>query len=257
MISSLWNFFCDNWESICMIFVGFVAIVVYKMQKIDENKNAAILVVTQIDDLKNKITDIVEIINNNKLDAVSIYETLDILEENQWDKYKHLFVGKIDLNSLRIIDNFYSGVSLIREQLILSKKLQQQSFFNNQQFLGQDSNMYLIQALDNKNSMNITNIKDVLRKIPEENEETKNTKEYLIKNVENLFPVNANSTQFMNAYMYKINELKAKFGIQGGFISYLPEQIRVTIDKELSKLSHIEIIGCTGYKKLRKIAKIK
>lgn len=257
MISSLWNFFCDNWESICMIFVGFVAIVVYKMQKIDENKNAAILVVTQIDDLKNKITDIVEIINNNKLDAVSIYETLDILEENQWDKYKHLFVGKIDLNSLRIIDNFYSGVSLIREQLILSKKLQQQSFFNNQQFLGQDSNMYLIQSLDNKYSFNITNIKDVLKKIPEDNEEIKNTKEYLIKNAENLFPVNANPTQFMNVYMYKINELKETFGRQGGFISYLPEQIRVTIDKELSKLSHIEIIGCTGYKKLRKIAKIK
>lgn len=257
MISSLWNFFCDNWESICMIFVGFVAIVVYKMQKIDENKNAAILVVTQIDDLKNKITDIVEIINNNKLDAVSIYETLDILEENQWDKYKHLFVGEIDLNSLRIIDNFYSGVSLIREQLILSKKLQQQSFFNNQQFLGQDSNMYLIQSLDNKYSFNITNIKDVLKKIPEDNEEIKNTKEYLIKNAENLFPVNANPTQFMNVYMYKINELKETFGRQGGFISYLPEQIRVTIDKELSKLSHIEIIGCTGYKKLRKIAKIK
>ena len=257
MISSLWNFFCDNWESICMIFVGFVAIVVYKMQKIDENKNAAILVVTQIDDLKNKITDIVEIINNNKLDAVSIYETLDILEENQWDKYKHLFVGKIDLNSLRIIDNFYSGVSLIREQLILSKKLQQQSFFNNQQFLGQDSNMYLIQSLDNKYSFNITNIKDVLKKIPEDNEEIKNTKEYLIKNAENLFPVNANPTQFMNVYMYKINELKETFGRQGGFISYLPEQIRVTIDKELSKLSHIEIMGCKGYKELKKIAKIK
>ena len=257
MISSLWNFFCDNWESICMIFVGFVAIVVYKMQKIDENKNAAILVVTQIDDLKNKITDIVEIINNNKLDAVSIYETLDILEENQWDKYKHLFVGKIDLNSLRIIDNFYSGVSLIREQLILSKKLQQQSFFNNQQFLGQDSNMYLIQSLDNKYSFNITNIKDVLKKIPEDNEEIKNTKEYLIKNAENLFPANIDPTQFMNAYMYKTNELKETFGRQGGFISYLPEQIRVTIDKELSKLSHIEIMGCKGYKELKKIAKIK
>lgn len=258
MISGLWNFFCDNWESICMISVGFIAIAVYKMQKIDENKNAAILVVTQIDDLKNKIADIVEIINNNRLDAVSIYETLDILEENQWEKYKHLFVGKIDLNSLRIIDNFYSGVSLIREQLVLSKKLQQQSFFNNQQLLGQDSNMYLIQALDNKySSFNITNIKDALKKFPEENEEKKTVKEFLIEIVETLFPTNTDPTQFMNAYMYKINELKAKFGIQGGFISYLPEQIRVTIDKELSKLSHIEIMGCKGYKELKKIAKIK
>ena len=243
--------------NILMVIGGFTALITYILQIKKENKNAAILVVTQIDDLKNKITDIVEIINNNKLDAVSIYETLDILEENQWDKYKHLFVGKIDLNSLRIIDNFYSGVSLIREQLILSKKLQQQSFFNNQQFLGQDNNMYLIQALDNKHSFNITNIKDALKKLPEENEEKKTVKEFLIEIVETLFPANIDPTQFMNVYMYKTNELKETFGRQGGFISYLPEQIRVTIDKELSKLSHIEIIGCTGYKKLRKIAKIK
>ena len=125
MITSICNFISNNWDKIGMILVGFIAIRVYKMQKKDEKKNAAILVVTQIDDLKNKITDIVEIINNNKLDAVSIYETLDILEENQWNKYKHFFVSDIDLKSLRIIDNFSAGVSLIREQLVLSKKLQQ------------------------------------------------------------------------------------------------------------------------------------
>lgn len=257
MISSIWNFFINNWDKIFTIIAGFTALYTYWMQIRKENKNAAILVVTQIDDLKNKITDIVEIINNNKLDAVSIYETLDILEENQWNKYKHLFVGKIDLNSLRIIDNFYSGVSLIREQLVLSKKLQQQSFFNNQQLLEQDNNMYLIQAIDNKYPMNIVSIKDALKKVPEECEETKTTKESLIKKEENIFPANADQTQFMNAYIYKTNELKETFSKQGGFISYLPEQIRVTIDKELSKLSHIEIIGCSGYKKLKKIAKIK
>ena len=257
MMSSICSFFTNNWDKILTIIAGFTALYTYVMQIRKENKNAAILVVTQIDDLKNKITDIVEIINNNKLDAVSIYETLDILEENQWNKYKHLFVGKIDLNSLRIIDNFYSGVSLIREQLVLSKKLQQQSFFNNQQFLGQDNNMYLIQALDNKYSMNIVNTKDVINKIPEENEELKAKKEFIIKAIETIFPANANQTQFMNTYIQKTNELKETFGKQGGFISYLPDQIRVTIDKELSKLSHIEIIGCKGYKKLRKIARIK
>lgn len=260
MISSIWNFLISNWNIIFTVIAGlagYTALVTYMMQIWKENKNAAILVVTQIDDLKNKITDIVEIINNNKLDAVSIYETLDILEENQWNKYKHLFVGKIDLNSIRIIDNFYSGVSLIREQLVFSKKLQQQSFFNNQQLLGQDNNMYLIQAIDNQYSMNLVNIKDALKKVPEENEEIKTIKEALIIIIENIFPPNADKTQFMNAYMYKKNELKETFSKQGGFISYLPEQIRVTIDKELSKLSHVEIIGCSGYKKLKKIARIK
>ena len=67
MISNIYNFFINNWVNMGMILVGCVAIIVYKMQKADEKKNAAILVVTQIDDLKNKITDIVEIINNLSL----------------------------------------------------------------------------------------------------------------------------------------------------------------------------------------------
>ena len=257
MISNIYNFFINNWVNMRMILVCYVTIIVYKMQKADEKKNDVILVVTQIDDLKNKITDIVEIINNNKLDAVGIYETLDMLEENQWNKYKHFFVSDIDLNSLRIIDNFYAGVSLIRKQLVLSKKMQQQSFFNNQQFLGQDCNMYLIQALDNINMGSIANIKEALKNIPEENETSKIMKETAIKIAEYQFSDNADQTQVMNTYINKTNKLKEQFGKQGIFVSYLPEQVRMTIEKELNKLSHIEIIGCMGYKKLKKIAKIK
>ena len=156
----VFNFFINNWDKILTIMVGLVAIIIYKIQKRDEKKNAAILIVTQIDDLKDKISQIVELTTNNQLNAAGIYETLDILEENQWNKYKHLFVGSIDIKSLKIINDFYEGVSLIREQLVLSKKLQQQAFFNNQQFLGQDCNMYLIDSLNEKDRFNYTGIKD-------------------------------------------------------------------------------------------------
>lgn len=253
----VFNFFINNWDKILTIMVGLVAIIIYKIQKRDEKKNAAILIVTQIDDLKDKISQIVELTTNNQLNAAGIYETLDILEENQWNKYKHLFVGSIDIKSLKIINDFYEGVSLIREQLVLSKKLQQQAFFNNQQFLGQDCNMYLIESLNEKDRFNYTGIKDALNNMPEEGENAKNIKDSLLKIAEIQLPPNIDKTQYMNKYITKTDELKNIFGKQGIFISYLPEQVYITIEKELKKLSHIEIMGCMGYKKIRKISKIK
>lgn len=243
-MKELLNFFIDNWDKVLMIFVGFIAIIVYKMQKVDEKRSAAILVSMQINDLKNKIPNIIEIINNNMLNSTGIYETLDFLQENQWNKYKHLFVRDIDMNSLKIIDDFYASVSLIREQLILSKQLQQQSFFNNQQLLGQDCNYFLLQMIDNKNTVN---------NMPEEN---KNIEDNNLQDNKKQI-CNTNTNQASNGYREKVDELKLNYGKQGLFISYLPEQARVTIDKELSKLSHIEIIGSSGYKKLKEIAKIK
>ena len=254
----MFNFFIKNWDKIFMSFAGFIAIFVYNKQKSDERHSAATLIIMQIDDLKNKLPSIIEIVNNNKLDPVGIYETLDFLIENQWNKYKHLFVKDIDINSLRIIDSFYESVSLIREQLVISKNLQCQEFFNNQQFLGQASSMLALQMLLFNNT-NRDEVKSMNEKSNENNDNHKDLKETKnkIQLIGGQTVFENNSSQIMNNYYNKMNEIKELFGKQGMFISYLPEQVRITIAKELSKLSHIEIVGSSGYKKLRKIAKIK
>lgn len=117
--------------------------------------------------------------------------------------------------------------------------------------------MYLIDSLNEKDRFNYTGIKDALNNMPEEGENAKNIKDSLLKIAEIQLPPNIDKTQYMNKYITKTDELKNIFGKQGIFISYLPEQVYITIEKELKKLSHIEIMGCMGYKKIRKISKIK
>ena len=249
----------ELFEIICnfLLFIaGFSAVGIYLFQKHDEKKSAATLVVMQIDSLKNKLPEITELISNNKINETGIYETLDILDDNQWNKYKHLFVGNIDITSLKIIDDFYYATSLIREQLVLAKKLQQQSFFNNQQMLANNFNYFLIQGLEKKYSNNSSDIKEAIAAIPIETETESKMKELAEKMLDNQIATKGDDNQFLNTYLYKTNEVKDLFGKQGIFIGYLPEQIRITIEKELKKISHIEVIGCSGYKKLKKIANI-
>ncbi len=250
----------ELFEIICnflLVIAGFSAVGIYLSQKKDEKKSAATLVVMQIDSLKNKLPEITELISNNKINETGMYETLDILDDNQWDKYKHLFVGNIDITSLKIIDDFYYATSLIREQLVLAKKLQQQSFFNNQQMLANNFNYFLIQGLEKKYSNNSSDIKETIAAIPTVTETESKIKELAEKMLDNQIATKVDDTQFLNEYLYKTNEVKDLFGKQGIFIGYLPEQIRITIEKELKKISHIEVIGCSGYKKLKKIADIK
>lgn len=250
-------FFTENWNNILMIGVGTLALVVYKLQKKSEKRNAAILVISQINELKEKVGRIVEIISNDQLNATGIYETLDILDDNQWNKYKHLFVGDIDFNSIRIISDFYEGVSLIREQFVLAKKLQQQAFFNNQQMLASNCNYFLMQEFENNTKILSSNYKDLLESISATNENEEKLKKASIQIFDTQVSGNNSKSQILNGYFQKANDIKALFGTDGLFISYLPEQIHVTIEKELDKLSQIEIIGCEGFRNLKKIAKIK
>ena len=45
------HFFTGNWSNILMIGVGTLALVVYKLQKRSEKRNAAILVISQINEI--------------------------------------------------------------------------------------------------------------------------------------------------------------------------------------------------------------
>ena len=71
----------------------------------------------QIGDLKNKISNIKEMVSNNLINEKSIYESLDLIVDNQLEKYKHLFIKKIDSNSFKTINSFYEAILEVREQL--------------------------------------------------------------------------------------------------------------------------------------------
>lgn len=255
-MDGLLDFWIKEWDNILLILTGFLAFAVYFLQKKAEKRNAAILVLSQINELKEKISKVTEIISGNQLNLTEIYETLDILNDNQWNKYKHLFASKIDSNSIRIIDRFYESVSLIREQLVLAKNIQQQAFFYNQQTMTNDCNEFLMHEFENAKDMEY-DIKRNLNSIMTNNSSDEQIKNLTVKMFEGQPFLNTTRMQITNDYFQKINALKSIFCSDNIFIQYLPVQIRSTIEKELNKISQIEIIGCPGYKKLKQISKIK
>ena len=77
------------------------------------------------------------------INETSFYETLDIINDNQWEKHKHLFVNKIDSMSYKVINSFYEYTLSIKEQLSFAKILQQNQYFNIQGMLDSNCNTIL------------------------------------------------------------------------------------------------------------------
>lgn len=72
--------------------------------------------------------------------------------------------------------------------------------------------------------------------------------------------INSNTTQetkkILENYYPKMNKIK-EITNSNIYINYIPDQVYVTLSKIINDIRTIEVIGCTGYKKIKKIAKIK
>lgn len=72
--------------NILLVIGGFTGFLVYFFQKANKKREAAALIVTQIEDIKEKILSINNISENNIINEKAFYETLDIITDNQWEK---------------------------------------------------------------------------------------------------------------------------------------------------------------------------
>ena len=106
----------ENWSQILPTLVGLVALLVYYLQEGQKRKEAASLIILQINELTERIREISGYITEGGIDSVSFYESVPILENNYWNKYKHYFVNSMDSNSFTAINQFYSYALEIQEQ---------------------------------------------------------------------------------------------------------------------------------------------
>ncbi|KOR87597.1 hypothetical protein [Paenibacillus solani] len=114
----LYNFFDSNlFQTIIIFVVGFFVFFLYKNQKKDELKSAANIVVLEIKSIEESL---------DKLRGSNdYYESTPVIEINSWDKYKHLFVKKLDLHHYTTINDFFNQVSRIeQERRILRKQVE-------------------------------------------------------------------------------------------------------------------------------------
>lgn len=235
---------------------GLAGFYVYWRQNKNRKIEAAASIVTQIEDIKDKLLSINNISDNNKINEKAIYETLDILTDNQWEKYRHIFIRIIDSDSFRRINKFYECVLSIREQLMLAKKLQHQHYFNLQELLFTDCNTFLLSTMDSvKSNSQMQNLRDEISKKETHNEDEEKNKTVFIGILDELQAnPNYEVNNFWKIYNSKISQLKDIIN-QSPIISYIPLQISQTLNEQLKNVNSLEVIGCEGFRKLKKIAK--
>lgn len=104
------NFLLDNWVNLLLVLVGLSAFGVYFWQKRDEKRTAATLVKGQIDLIEERVRSIK---NDHQLGNIVVYHSKIILQENLWEKYKHLLIKDLQKSDAAIIQRFFDSAEQI------------------------------------------------------------------------------------------------------------------------------------------------
>ena len=256
MWANIANFVSKNWIDILLVIVGASAFIIYWVQERRKISEAASLIVLQVEELQTSIAEVGPYISEGKLNDGAFYESQMLFKTDYWDKHKHYFVRKMDSFSFRMFDEFYNCASEILEQQQLMKNLQKNSLFLTQQMLMQSETNYILQilAMCAQNPVDVpTLLKTIEGSLPADaSDEQKTAFENLMKRM-----IASNQNIDPNTFWNTYNQSKANLHSvinQNALTHYIPVQIRITLENALKKYNAIQVIGCEGYRKLKKIA---
>lgn len=105
-------------QSLILIITVAVTAIIYFLQKRDEKRNAARMIVMQIDSLNSRVDSLMRILGTDvaRFDSDKFWQTEDVLEESKWDQYKQLFVKKLNYNEIISLNNYYANIISIGKQ---------------------------------------------------------------------------------------------------------------------------------------------
>ena len=247
------NYLIENFFNILLVIGGLGAYIVYFRECKAKERDAAALIVTQIEELKEKLLIINNMSTGNSINQKVFYETTDIITDNQWEKYKHMFINKIDSYSFKTINSFYESILNIKDQLLFVKQLQHQQYHNIQGMLDTNCNSFILDGMNMLiSSPSLTDLKKIIsdKEADKDSESNQNGNfselvDYLIKANPN-FDIN----QFWKIYNSKKEWLKSIVN-ESPYIQYVPTQVAETLNKEITNINSIEIIGCEGFRNLK------
>lgn len=113
-----WGFLGKNHDELeimiqfAAVIVAFAAACTYWVQKNDERKTAALLILNQIDDSENIIDQLKRPENQ---DNRVLYRLPDIISENYWEKYKALLIRYLNNSEIESLDRYYANITLIQK----------------------------------------------------------------------------------------------------------------------------------------------
>lgn len=256
MWANIANFISKNWIDILLVIVGASAFIIYLLQERRKISEAASLIVLQVEELQTSIAEVGSYISDGKLNDSAFYESQMLFKTDYWDVHKHYFVRKMDSFSFKMFDDFYNCASEILEQQQLMKNLQKNSLFLTQQMIMQSETNYILQILSMcaQNPVDVPNLLEAIGKSfsAEASDEQKIAFENLMKRM-----IASNQNIDQNTFWSIYNQNKANLHLvinQNALTHYIPLQIRITLENALKKYNAIQVIGCEGYRKLKKIA---
>lgn len=256
MLNEIKTFLVGNWLDLLLVIVGALAFLTYILQERNRKSEAASLIVLQVEGLQKNMRKIKTYIVKGELDATAFYESNLLFKTDYWDKYKHYFIRKIDSFSFNTFDEFYSCACEVLAQQELMKNLEKNDFYLGQQALMNMEATLVINTINNISKSPAKSneiIEGFMETIPSNvNPEYKNAiKDFLIHSS------NVNSYTDMNLFWSLYNKDRQtviKAFNEKAFTAYIPAQIKISLEKALEQFDSIPIIGCDGYKKLKKIA---
>ena len=118
-MDNLWAFIDSNFfQTIILIITVSVTIWIYFYQKGAERRDAARVIVMQIDSIDQKTEQLVRVVGNdiNSFDVERLWKIENVIENNIWQEYRHLFVKKLNYNEIVALNNYYDSVVIIKCQ---------------------------------------------------------------------------------------------------------------------------------------------
>lgn len=251
-----------NWfyiSDLLIIIVGLSAVWIYKAQEKGKIKNAASLVILQIDELQIRVREIQSYITEKGLNFGAFYESLPLMDTNYWDEYKHLFIRKMGNKSYNDFDKFFQYITCMQEQQKLLRNLQINYFFVKQNAISSAEFNYICETLKEveNSAVSTSQLQALLDSIPIEdgNETNRQTITNLLIQLQQK-NANVDIERFWTIYNNKRMRLISITDNNNALTSYSPVQISITLQAVLKQYALLEITSTEGYKRLRHIAKI-
>lgn len=258
MVYYITDFFSKNWSNLLLALVGLSAVWIYKTQEKEKIKDAAAIIVLQIDELQKRIREIQSYITNKGLNLSAFYESLPLMDINYWNKYKHIFIRKIDNKSYDNFNKFYQYVSCIQEQQELMRNLQKNYFFVKQNAISNVEFSFIIETLKEVDNSIISpeQLQNLMSSFPKSDDNSNNEQTIynMILQLQQRNP-NIDMERFWGIYQNK-RERFIKITNSDSLTPYTPTQISETIQTTLDQYSLLNIDGLDGYRKLRELAQI-
>lgn len=259
MFETIGTFFKDNWIDLALIVVGLSALLIYWLQERRKVSEAASLIVMQVEDLQKRMREIGAYIVDGRLNEGAFYESQPLYKTDYWDQYKHQFTRRMDAFSFSTFDDFYNCAAAVLEQQQLMKNLQKNAFFITQQMLMQMETTSIMQniSLCAQNPVDPQQlINAIANSIPADmDNQQRLAVENTLKRVLSSNP-NVDFDLFWNAYNTHKSSIHTIIN-QKAFTEYIPLQIKISLENALRQYGTIQIVGCTGYGKMKKLAERK